>query len=100
MKAIPIDILPSLSTFCAAMANKMKVPSWNIGAKVICYHRGGGISWHLDNAQGEKLIAIIVLQSGVKPRPIWLKCKYPDEDGRVFKIHIGQGDGYAMNGIM
>ena len=100
MKAIPIDILTSLSTFCTALANKMKVPLWNIGAEVICYYRDGGISWYSDNAQGEKLIATIVLQIGVKPHPIWVKCKYPDEDGRVFKIHIGQGSGYAMNGIM
>jgi len=100
MKAMSIDILPSLSTFCTAMANEMKVLSWKIGAEVICYHRDGGISWHSNNTQGEKLIATIALQSGVKPRPIWVKCKYPDEDDRVFKIHIGQGDGYAMNGIV
>ena len=51
MKAIPISILPSLDTFCTAMAKKMSVPSWNIGAEVICYNGDGGISWYSDNAQ-------------------------------------------------
>ena len=46
------------------------------------------------------MIATIVLQSGVTPRPVLVKCRLPNQDSRLYKLHIGPGSGYAMNGLM
>ena len=74
---------------------------WTLGIDCIVYTSDADvIGYHADNSQVESVIGCIVLHTGSTPRTVMVKPASCDSPCSSYRLQLGQGSAYVMNGAM
>ena len=101
MKGQPLDMIQGLKKIADDFSAQLSVKEWTLGIDCIVYASGAnGIGYHADNSQGESVIGCIVLHTGSTPRTVMIKSASRDLPCISYRLQLGQGSAYVMNGAM
>ena len=107
MKAQPIDLVPEVASYAKELAKMYNLPNeqWDIGVDLIVYRDGDdSIGWHADDTQDESVVLCVVVDAPGEPRPVHIRpnkrAKQLSEGDEEIQLHIGEGMGYDMDGVM
>ena len=101
MKAQPFSTIEGIEQIAKQLAKEFGVVKWTIGIEVIVYASGeDSIGWHADDSQGETDIVCMTLQTANDPRQVHIKAVGKGPVGSAFRLKLGKGSIYYMNGEM
>lgn len=101
MKGMPLEVIPGVESVAKQLAKTLDVPSWSLGIDVIVYASGtDGMGYHADNSQGESVIACLILKTDSDERTVVIKPNQAHQQYSSYKLQLGTGSVYVMNGIM